>query len=165
VAAAPTCSSRREATIACIIDADPCSGRWKRGFSARETDVLELLADARSTRSIAETLHVSPKTVERHIANLATKLGVDGRTAVVAFAARTALGPTDGAAPRQWGRSGSGMGDAPMCRSLGRRRMRGPGTTRNRNQRRGITMQVIAVHDVDDVEHWFTLVGFFEAQA
>ncbi len=65
------------------------------GISARETDVLELLADARSTRSIAETLHVSPKTVERHIANLATKLGVDGRTAVVAFAARTALGPTD----------------------------------------------------------------------
>lgn len=60
------------------------------GISAREADVLELLADARSTRSIAETLHVSPKTVERHIANLATKLGLEGRTAVVAFAARSA---------------------------------------------------------------------------
>lgn len=65
------------------------------GVSAREADVLELLADARSTRSIAETLHVSPKTVERHIANLATKLGVEGRTAVVAFAARSALDPVD----------------------------------------------------------------------
>ena len=65
------------------------------GVSAREADVLELLADARSTRSIAETLHVSPKTVERHIANLATKLGVEGRTAVVAFAARSAVEPTD----------------------------------------------------------------------
>jgi DNA-binding CsgD family transcriptional regulator len=65
------------------------------GVSAREADVLELLADARSTRSIAETLHVSPKTVERHIANLATKLGVEGRTAVVAYAARSALDPVD----------------------------------------------------------------------
>jgi DNA-binding NarL/FixJ family response regulator len=63
--------------------------------SAREADVLELLAEARSTRSIAETLHVSPKTVERHIANLATKLGVEGRTAVVAFAARSALDTAD----------------------------------------------------------------------
>ena len=65
------------------------------GISAREADVLELLADARSTRSIAETLHISPKTVERHIANLATKLGLEGRTAVVAFAARSALEPID----------------------------------------------------------------------
>ncbi len=65
------------------------------GVSAREADVLELLADARSTRSIAETLHVSPKTIERHIANLATKLGLEGRTAVVAFAARATLDPVD----------------------------------------------------------------------
>jgi DNA-binding CsgD family transcriptional regulator len=64
---------------------------WRsHGVSAREAEVLELLADARSTRSIAETLNVSPKTVERHIANLATKLDLDGRAAVVAFAARTA---------------------------------------------------------------------------
>jgi DNA-binding CsgD family transcriptional regulator/tetratricopeptide (TPR) repeat protein len=60
------------------------------GVTARETEVLELLSEARSTRDIAETLHVSPKTIERHIANLATKLDVEGRTAVVAFAARFA---------------------------------------------------------------------------
>jgi DNA-binding CsgD family transcriptional regulator len=65
------------------------------GVSAREADVLDLLADAHSTRSIAETLHVSPKTVERHIANLATKLDLEGRTAVVVFAARSALDPND----------------------------------------------------------------------
>lgn len=65
------------------------------GISGREAEVLELLADARSTRSIAEALHVSPKTVERHIANLATKLGLEGRTAVVAFAARSSREPTD----------------------------------------------------------------------
>jgi len=65
------------------------------GVTARETEVLELLSEARSTRGIAETLHVSPKTIERHIGNLATKLNVEGRTAVVAFAARFAWVETD----------------------------------------------------------------------
>ena len=57
------------------------------GVSARELQVLNLLADARSTRDIAATLFISPKTVERHVANLAVKLGVEGRSALVAFAA------------------------------------------------------------------------------
>lgn len=70
--------------------------KWRAlGVSAREADVLELLADARSTRSIAELLHISPKTVERHIGNLAGKLGVEGRTGVVAFAARSAAESAD----------------------------------------------------------------------
>jgi DNA-binding NarL/FixJ family response regulator len=70
--------------------------KWRPlGVSAREADVLELLADARSTRSIAELLHISPKTVERHIGNLAGKLGVEGRTGVVAFAARSAADSAD----------------------------------------------------------------------
>ncbi len=69
---------------------------WRaRGVSAREAEVLELLADARSTRSIAETLHVSPKTVERHVSNLATKLDLEGRAGVVAFAARSVHELTD----------------------------------------------------------------------
>jgi DNA-binding CsgD family transcriptional regulator len=62
------------------------------GVTARESEVLALLAEARSTRDIATLLHLSPKTVERHIANLATKLGVDGRTGVVAFGARITTG-------------------------------------------------------------------------
>jgi DNA-binding CsgD family transcriptional regulator len=65
------------------------------GISAREAEVWELLGEARSTRSIAETLYISPKTVERHIANLATKLGVDGRAAVVAHAARASQPTAD----------------------------------------------------------------------
>jgi predicted ArsR family transcriptional regulator len=46
-----------------------------------------LLADGRPTREIAERLYLSPKTVERHISNLATKVGVAGRAQLVAFAA------------------------------------------------------------------------------
>ncbi len=41
------------------------------------------------------------------------------------------------------------------------------GNPRNRTQRRDITMQVIALHDVDDVEHWFNSPArseFFEAR-
>jgi DNA-binding CsgD family transcriptional regulator len=57
------------------------------GVTRRELDVLQLLADGRPTREIAERLYLSPKTVERHIANLATKAGVAGRAQLVAFAA------------------------------------------------------------------------------
>jgi DNA-binding CsgD family transcriptional regulator len=66
-----------------------------QGVTARELQVLELLAEATSTRDIATRLYLSPKTVERHVANLATKLGVSGRAALVALAAaRPGWGPT-----------------------------------------------------------------------
>ncbi|MGZ4737672.1 MAG: AAA family ATPase [Ilumatobacteraceae bacterium] len=61
-----------------------------RGISAREVEVLERLAAAQATKDIATQLYLSPKTVERHIANLTVKLGVDGRAALVAFAAARA---------------------------------------------------------------------------
>jgi DNA-binding CsgD family transcriptional regulator len=59
-------------------------------ITAREVEVLERLASARSTKDIAAELFLSPRTVERHISNLAVKLGVDGRAALVAFAAARA---------------------------------------------------------------------------
>jgi DNA-binding CsgD family transcriptional regulator len=62
------------------------------GVTPREAEVLTLLAEGRSTRDIAARLYLSPKTVERHIANLATKVGVDGRSELVSFAARHLLG-------------------------------------------------------------------------
>jgi DNA-binding NarL/FixJ family response regulator len=57
------------------------------GLTARELEVLSLLGEARTTRDIASELFVSPKTVERHIANLAAKVGVRGRAELIAFAA------------------------------------------------------------------------------
>ena len=62
------------------------------GVTPREAEVLKQLAEGRSTRDIAASLYVSPKTVERHIANLATKVGVGGRSELVSFAARHLLG-------------------------------------------------------------------------
>jgi DNA-binding CsgD family transcriptional regulator len=63
------------------------------GLTARETEVLALLGEALPTREIAEALFVSPKTVERHIANLAAKIGVRGRAELIAFAAMRAATP------------------------------------------------------------------------
>lgn len=47
------------------------------GLSGRELEIFELIARGCSTRAIAETLHISVKTVESHQFNLRKKLGAD----------------------------------------------------------------------------------------
>jgi DNA-binding CsgD family transcriptional regulator len=61
-----------------------------KGVTAREMEVLALLADGLSNKAIAARLYLSPRTVERHIANLTTKTGVERRSQLVALAARAA---------------------------------------------------------------------------
>lgn len=82
------------------------------GVTRRELEVLDLLAEGLSTSTIAGRLYLSIKTVERHTANLATKLGLNGRAHVVAYAAtrRGSLGSGSGFE----GTSAPRMGDAPM---------------------------------------------------
>jgi DNA-binding NarL/FixJ family response regulator len=55
-------------------------------------EVLRLLAEGLSNKDIAARLYLSPRTVERHVANLADKAGVGGRSQLVAFAARSVIG-------------------------------------------------------------------------
>jgi DNA-binding NarL/FixJ family response regulator len=55
-------------------------------LSSRERQVLKLVAEGMTTRQIAETLFLSPKTVEKHRANLKTKLGAKTTADLVAFA-------------------------------------------------------------------------------
>jgi DNA-binding NarL/FixJ family response regulator len=57
----------------------------------REREVLFLVADGHTDRMVAETLVISPRTVNRHLSNIFTKLNVSGRTAAVAFALRQGL--------------------------------------------------------------------------
>ena len=45
-------------------------------LSERETDVLKLVAEGRSNGGIAGQLFVTPKAVEKHIANIFGKLGL-----------------------------------------------------------------------------------------
>jgi ATP/maltotriose-dependent transcriptional regulator MalT len=56
------------------------------GLSARELEVLSLVATGMTNRSIAEQLVVSQKTVARHVANIFAKLGVSSRSAATAYA-------------------------------------------------------------------------------
>lgn len=60
-------------------------------LSAREREVLALVAQGLNDREIAAQLVVSPHTVHRHVANIRHKLGRGSRTAAVAEAARLGL--------------------------------------------------------------------------
>jgi DNA-binding CsgD family transcriptional regulator len=56
------------------------------GLTTREVQVLALVAAGNSNRAIAAELFLSEKTVERHLSNIFTKLGVGSRTAAAAYA-------------------------------------------------------------------------------
>ena len=60
-------------------------------LSAREREVLALVAQGLSDAQVAERLVISPHTVHRHVANILAKLGLPTRAAAAARAARTGL--------------------------------------------------------------------------
>jgi DNA-binding CsgD family transcriptional regulator/tetratricopeptide (TPR) repeat protein len=61
------------------------------GLTAREMEVLNLLADGLSYQNIARRLYVSSKTVEHHVSSVLAKLGVRGRGEAIKEAARRGL--------------------------------------------------------------------------
>lgn len=60
-------------------------------LTERELEVLRLLAAGDGNKQIGSKLSIAPGTVKAHIANLFTKLGVQGRTEAVAIALRRGL--------------------------------------------------------------------------
>jgi HD-GYP domain-containing protein (c-di-GMP phosphodiesterase class II) len=61
------------------------------GLTAREGEVLMLLARGLSNKQVAERLSVSPKTVGTHVEHLYTKLGVRTRAGATLFAMQVGL--------------------------------------------------------------------------
>jgi DNA-binding NarL/FixJ family response regulator len=59
---------------------------YPHGLSEREVEVLRHLAGGKTNCEIAEELHVSVRTVERHIANIYAKIGARGRANATAYA-------------------------------------------------------------------------------
>jgi DNA-binding NarL/FixJ family response regulator len=55
-------------------------------LTARESEVLELLAQGRTNREIGETLFISEKTASVHVSNILAKLGVGNRGEAAAMA-------------------------------------------------------------------------------
>jgi DNA-binding CsgD family transcriptional regulator len=69
----------------------PAPSQVSSGLTARELDVLRLLATGRSDREIAAELMISHRTAMTHVSNILGKLGVDSRTAAAARALRDGL--------------------------------------------------------------------------
>jgi DNA-binding NarL/FixJ family response regulator len=60
-------------------------------LTPRELEILKLIAEAHTSKEIAETLVVSIKTVERHRANILEKLGMRDRVELTRYAIRRGL--------------------------------------------------------------------------
>jgi DNA-binding NarL/FixJ family response regulator len=60
-------------------------------LTSREVEVLRFIAAGKSNREIADDLVISVRTVERHIANLYTKIGARTKAQATAFALRANL--------------------------------------------------------------------------
>lgn len=64
-------------------------------LTARERDILRLLAKGYDNQTIADELFISPKTVKTHVSNILAKLEVDDRTQAVVYAFKHHLVPQD----------------------------------------------------------------------
>jgi predicted ATPase/DNA-binding CsgD family transcriptional regulator len=67
--------------------AAPGAGRPAGTLTAREREVVALIAAGRSNKDIAKELFISPATAARHVANILGKLGYTSRSQVAAWAA------------------------------------------------------------------------------
>ena len=60
-------------------------------LTARERQILKLIAEGHSTREIAQSLVISERTVDRHRANILVKLGMHDRVELTRYAIRRGL--------------------------------------------------------------------------
>ena len=60
-------------------------------LTARELEVLRLVAAGKSNRVLAAELYLSEKTVARHVSNILTKLDLSSRSAATAYAYQNGL--------------------------------------------------------------------------
>jgi DNA-binding CsgD family transcriptional regulator len=69
----------------------PARRAWPDDLTAREVEVLGLLARGHSNRQIGTRLTVTPKTVANHVEHLYTKIGVSSRAAATLYAMQHGL--------------------------------------------------------------------------
>jgi DNA-binding NarL/FixJ family response regulator len=64
----------------------PCASSGDSVLTARERQVLVLIAKGLTNRAIADALAISDRTVDRHVSNILTKLDLASRSAATAYA-------------------------------------------------------------------------------
>ena len=81
------------------LDASPSRRRaeYPDGLSEREVVVLTQIASGKTSPEIAEELMISPRTVDRHVANILNKTGLSNRAEAAAYAERQGLTGGSGA--------------------------------------------------------------------
>jgi DNA-binding CsgD family transcriptional regulator len=89
--------------VECVLTAAGHQPRRRRehvgGLTARELEVLRLIARGRSTKQVAADLVITPKTADSHIQHIYSKLGVSTRAAATVFAMHHGLLETSGELP------------------------------------------------------------------
>jgi DNA-binding NarL/FixJ family response regulator len=72
-------------------EAAPTANELRRDFklTSREAEVLSWLSKGKTNRDIAQILGLSPRTIDKHLEQIYTKLGVENRTAAAAMAVKT----------------------------------------------------------------------------
>jgi DNA-binding CsgD family transcriptional regulator len=80
-----------EAVLAATGHRVPARRAWPGGLTAREVEVLGLLARGYSNREIARRLVITPKTATNHVEHIYTKLGVSSRAAATLYATQRGL--------------------------------------------------------------------------
>ncbi|WP_217913036.1 helix-turn-helix transcriptional regulator [Miltoncostaea marina] len=71
---------------------DAVAGLVALGLSPRQAQVLALVADGRTNAAVAAALHLSPRTVQKHLEHVYERLGVRSRAAATAVAVPTLAG-------------------------------------------------------------------------
>ena len=71
------------------------TGRVHPRLAAREREIVQLLAEGKTSKEVATILHISVKTVETHRRNIMSKLKVDSIASLTKFAIREGLTSAD----------------------------------------------------------------------
>lgn len=59
---------------------------WPAGLTAREVEVLRLIAQGETAAGVGRALHITPKTARNHVEHIYAKLGTSNRTGAALFA-------------------------------------------------------------------------------